>query len=83
MMAVFLFFYDLHLLLIIVYCRDPSNSARMSPTPEEEEEEDEKDLESIDPTNNAEGTVNWQQARTKKGQNKKKKSEGTLDCLMA
>lgn len=49
----------------------------MSPTPEEEEEE--KDLESIDPTNNAEGTVNWQQARTKKSQNKKKKSEGTLD----
>lgn len=59
-----------------------SNSARLSPTPEEEEEDEvegEKDPESVEPTNNAEGTGNWLQATAKKGQNKKKKSKGMFE----
>lgn len=47
---------------------------------EEEEEAAVESPEGIDSTNNAEGTVAWQQAAmTKKGQkNKKKKSEGVF-----
>lgn len=54
----------------------------MSPVPEveDDEEEEAESPEGVDATNNAEGTVTWQQAAmTKKGQkNKKKKSEGVF-----
>lgn len=58
---------------------DSSESAGLSPIPDddEEEEEEEGSPEGIDPANNSEGTVTWQQATTRKGQkNKKKKTEG-------
>lgn len=57
-----------------VPCRDSSDSAGLSPVPDDD---DEGSPEGIDPANDAEGTVTWQQATTtKKGQkNKKKKSE--------
>ncbi|XP_036949479.1 poly(A)-specific ribonuclease PARN [Acanthopagrus latus] len=57
---------------------DSSESAGLSPIPDEEEEEEEEGSpEGIDPANNSEGTVTWQQATTRKGQkNKKKKTEG-------
>ena len=67
--------------MVAVPCRDSSESAGLSPIPdddeEEEEEEEEGSPEGIDPANNSEGTVTWQQATTRKGQkNKKKKTEG-------
>ncbi|XP_073334194.1 poly(A)-specific ribonuclease PARN [Pagrus major] len=56
---------------------DSSESAGLSPIPDDEEEEEEGSPEGIDPANNSEGTVTWQQATTRKGQkNKKKKTEG-------
>lgn len=51
---------------------DSSDSAGLSPAGDEEESP-----EGVDPTNDAEGTVTWQQATRRKGQkNKKKKTEG-------
>lgn len=63
--------------MVAVPCRDTSDSAGLSPVPDEEESP-----EGTDPVNDAEGTVTWQQATTvhgRKGQkNKKKKSEGVF-----
>lgn len=65
--------------MVAVPCRDSSESAGLSPIPDDEEEEEEEggSPEGIDPANNSEGTVTWQQATTRKGQkNKKKKTDG-------
>lgn len=71
---------DLSILMVAVPCRDSSESAGLSPIPDDEEEEEEEGAgspEGIDPANNSEGTVTWQQATTRKGQkNKKKKTDG-------
>lgn len=62
--------------MVSVPCRDSSDSAGLSPIPDDED----KSPEGTDPADNAEGTVTWQQATTghgRKGQkNKKKKPEG-------
>lgn len=60
-----------------VPCRDSSDSAGLSPVPDDDEE---GSPEGTDPANDAEGTVTWKQATTtRKGQkNKKKKSEGVF-----
>lgn len=62
--------------MVAVPCRDSSDSAGLSPVPDEEESP-----EGTDPANDAEGTVTWQQAPVhgRKGQkHKKKKSEGVF-----
>lgn len=69
--------------MVVVPCRDSSDSAGLSPVPDEEEEEEEEESpKGTDPANDADGTVTWQQAPTvhgRKGQkNKKKKSEGVF-----
>lgn len=69
--------------MVVVLCRGSSVSAELSYPDEEEEEMGSP--EGTDPTNDAEGTVNWQQATTattKKGQ-KKKKSEGVFVSVRA
>ncbi|KAK2817340.1 hypothetical protein Q5P01_025531 [Channa striata] len=56
---------------------DSSDSAGLSPVPDDEEEEEENP-EGPDPGNDADGTVTWQQASVvqgRKGRKKKKKSE--------
>lgn len=60
--------------MLAVLCRDSSDSAGLSPVPDEEE-----NPQGTDPSNDADGTVTWQQASTvqgRKGRKKKKKSEG-------
>ncbi len=61
--------------------RDSSDSAGLSPVPDD----DEGSPEGTDPAHDADGTVTWQQATTtRKGQkHKKKKSEGTFVIVMA
>lgn len=58
--------------MVSVPCRDSSDSAGLSPVPDDEDKSPEG--------NNADGTVTWQQATTvhgRKGQkNKKKKPDG-------
>lgn len=69
--------------MVVVLCRGSSVSAELSSVPDEEEEMGSPG--STDPTNDAEGTVTWQQATTattKKGQ-KKKKSEGVFVSVRA
>lgn len=70
--------------MVVVLCRGSSVSAELSSVPDEEEEEM-GSPEGSDPSNDAEGTVTWQQATTattKKGQ-KKKKSEGVFVSVRA
>lgn len=60
--------------MVDVLCRDSSDSAGLSPVPDEEENPG-----GTEPGNDADGTVTWQQTSTvqgRKGRKKKKKSEG-------